>query len=54
MEAFYERLLELIARYRDNRDAAGTFARRLAREISHLWIFLENVSHPRRCDPTAS
>jgi transposase len=40
-ETFYKRLLELIARYRDDRNAAGTFARRLEREITHLWVFLE-------------
>ena len=40
-KTFYERLLELIARYRNDRDAAGTFARRLEREIAHLWVFLE-------------
>lgn len=40
-EAFYGRLLKLIARYRDDKNAAGTFARRLEREITHLWTFLE-------------
>jgi len=38
---FYGRLMELIARYRDNSDATGTFARRLERELVHLWTFLE-------------
>jgi transposase len=40
-ETFYGRLMQLIARYRDNKDATGTFARRLEREIAHLWVFLE-------------
>jgi len=40
-ETFYGRLMKLIARYRDNKDATGTFARRLEREIAHLWVFLE-------------
>jgi transposase len=40
-EAFYGRLLKLIAQYRDDKNAAGTFARRLEREITHLWTFLE-------------
>ena len=40
-ETFYGRLLQLIARYRNNKDATGTFARRLEREIAHLWVFLE-------------
>lgn len=40
-EAFYGRLMQLISRYRDNRDATGTFARRLERELVHLWTFLE-------------
>ena len=40
-EEFYGRLIHLIARFRDNKDATGTFARRLEREIAHLWVFLE-------------
>jgi len=40
-EEFYGRLIRLIARFRDNKDATGTFARRLEREIAHLWVFLE-------------
>jgi len=40
-EAFYGRLMQLIARYRDNRDETGRFARRLERELVHLWTFLE-------------
>jgi transposase len=40
-EAFYGRLMQLIARHRDNKDATGTFARRLERELVHLWTFLE-------------
>jgi hypothetical protein len=32
-EAFYGRLMNLIARNRDNEDARGTFARRLQREL---------------------
>ena len=40
-EEFYGRLIQLIARFRDNKAATGTFARRLEREIAHLWVFLE-------------
>ena len=40
-EAFYGRLMQLIARYQGNKDATGVFARRLQREIAHLWVFLE-------------
>ena len=40
-EAFYGRLMHLIARNRDNQDATGIFARRLLREMAHLWTFLE-------------
>jgi transposase len=40
-EEFYGRLIQLIARYRGNKDATGTFTRRLEREIAHLWVFLE-------------
>jgi transposase len=40
-EAFYGRLMQLIARYRDKRDETGRFARRLEREMAHLWTFLE-------------
>lgn len=38
--AFYARLLHLIARNHDRDDAAGVFARRLQRELDHLWVFL--------------
>ena len=40
-EAFYGRLMQLISRYRDNTDETGRFARRLEREMAHLWTFLE-------------
>ena len=40
-ETFYGRLMQLISRYRDNRDETGRFARRLEREMAHLWTFLE-------------
>lgn len=40
-EEFYGRMIQLIVRYRDHKDATGTFARRLEREIAHLWVFLE-------------
>jgi transposase len=40
-EAFYGRLMQLISRYRDKRDETGRFARRLEREMAHLWTFLE-------------
>lgn len=41
-EAFHGRLMNLIARNRDNEDARGTFARRLQRELVHLWTSLEH------------
>jgi transposase len=40
-EAFYGRLMKLIARNQGNKDATGTFVRRLQREMAHLWTFLE-------------
>jgi len=39
--AFYARLMKLIVRNVGKKDAAGTFARRLLREINSLWVFLE-------------
>jgi len=39
-EAFYGRLMHLIARNQGNKDATGVFARRLQREMAHLWTFL--------------
>ena len=38
--AFYARLVRLISIYEDRQDNAGRFARRLLREIEHLWTFL--------------
>ena len=38
--AFYARLVRLISIYEDRQDDAGRFARRLLREIEHLWTFL--------------
>jgi transposase len=38
--AFYARFINLIARNRDRKDAAGKFARRLEREMDSLWTFL--------------
>jgi transposase len=40
-EAFYGRLIQIISRYRDKRDETGRFARRLEKEMAHLWTFLE-------------
>lgn len=44
--AFYARLIKLIVTNRDRSDDAGKFARRLEREMAHLWCFLheEGVS----------
>ena len=42
-ETFYGRLMQLISRYRDNTDETGRFARRLEREMAHLWTFLEQA-----------
>jgi transposase len=39
--AFYARFTHLISRHHDRRDATGTFARRLLREMDSLWVFLE-------------
>ena len=38
--AFYARLIRLISIYEDRQDDAGTFVRRLLREIECLWTFL--------------
>jgi len=38
---FYARFIRLITRHRDRKDDAGKFARRLEREMAHLWVFLE-------------
>jgi transposase len=40
--AFYARLIRLISLHHDREDEAGTFARRLAREMESLWVFLEH------------
>jgi len=40
--AFYARLIRLISLHHDRKDEAGTFARRLAKEIESLWVFLEH------------
>jgi transposase len=45
--AFYARFLHLIARNHERHDAAGVFARRLERELDHLWVFL--VEHGVSC-----
>ncbi len=37
----YARLIKLIAANRDRDDDAGKFARRLERELEHLWLFLQ-------------
>lgn len=37
---FYARLIHLIVRHHERKDAAGVFARRLERELESLWIFL--------------
>ena len=39
--AFYARLIRLISLHHDREDEAGVFARRLAKEIKSLWVFLE-------------
>ena len=39
--AFYARLCHLISRYRDCDNEAGVFARRLEREMEHLFLFLK-------------
>jgi len=39
--AFYARLSHLISRNRDRKDEAGVFARRLEREMEHLFLFLK-------------
>jgi transposase len=39
--AFYARLSHLISRYRDCDNEAGVFARRLEREMEHLFLFLK-------------
>jgi len=38
--AFYARLCPLIALYRDSTNEAGTFARRLEKEMGSLFVFL--------------
>lgn len=38
---FYARFIKLIATNRDRKDDAGKFARRLQREMKHLWLFLQ-------------
>lgn len=38
--AWYARLCHLITQYHDRQDEAGTFARRLLREMDSLWVFL--------------
>jgi transposase len=40
---FYARLRRLIALYRDRKDKAGTFAKRLEREMDSLWVFLHEA-----------
>ena len=39
--AFYARFIKLVASNRDRSDAAGKFARRLGKEMEHLWCFLQ-------------
>lgn len=39
--AFYARFIHLIFQHNERKDAAGTFARRLIRELDCLWVFLE-------------
>jgi transposase len=39
--AFYARLCRLIAKNKDRKDQAGTYARTLEKLIGNLWIFLE-------------
>jgi transposase len=39
-QAFYARFIRLITLNRDHPDEAGTFARRLQREMDSLWLFL--------------
>ncbi len=39
--AFYARLIKLIVTNRDRSDGAGKFARRLEKEMEHLWCFLQ-------------
>jgi len=41
--AFYARLLRLIGIYSDRQNAAGTFVRRIAREMGSLWVFLQET-----------
>jgi transposase len=41
---FYARLLHLIAKHHERKDAAGAFARRLERELESLWIFFAEQS----------
>jgi transposase len=45
--AFYARMIQLFSRNGDRPDEAGTFARRLHREMDSLWLFLirEGVAH---------
>lgn len=38
---FYARLLRLIGLYRDQKDDAGRFVRRIEREMDCLWLFLQ-------------
>ena len=39
--AFYARFIRLISLHHDRKDEAGTFARRLVKEMESLWVFLE-------------
>jgi transposase len=41
--AFYARFVKLITRHHGRKDAAGTFAARLLREMDSLWLFLEKA-----------
>lgn len=41
--AFYARLRRLIGIYRDRKDKAGTFVKRLEREMDSLWVFLKEA-----------
>ena len=39
--AFYARFIRLITMYEDKQGDAGKLARRLRRELTHLWLFLQ-------------
>jgi transposase len=40
VQAWYARMVHLLARHRQRRDEAGTFARTLEREMGALWMFV--------------